>query len=79
MNGTALISGALSANGGETVNGMLELAPTGTATASAGHDSQQLKMYASAYNSSSKAVVTPHFVWEAEPTGNNTQRARGHA
>ncbi len=72
VNGTALISGALSANGGETVNGTLEMAPTGTATAAAGFNSQLLKLYASAYNSTSKAAVNPRFEWQATVTGNNT-------
>ncbi len=72
VNGTALISGALSANGGETVNGTLEMAPTGTATAAAGFNSQLLKLYTSAYNSTSKAAVNPRFEWQATVTGNNT-------
>jgi Chaperone of endosialidase len=71
VNGTALISGVLTANGGATVNGSLELAPTGTATATAGDNSQMLKFYTSAYNSTSKAVVNPRFEWQAEVTGNN--------
>ena len=71
VNGTALISGALTANGGATVNGSLELAP-GTATASAGDNSQMIKFYASAYNSSSSAVVNPRFEWQAGVTGNDT-------
>ena len=72
VNGTALISGALTANGGATVNGSLELAPTGTATAAAGDNSQMLKFYTSAYNSTSNAVLNPRFEWQAEVTGNDT-------
>ena len=72
VNGTALISGALTANGGATIGGSLELAPTGTATASAGDNSQMLKFYASAYNSTSKTVVNPRFEWQAAVTGNDT-------
>jgi hypothetical protein len=72
VNGTALISGTLSANGGETVNSTLELAPTGTATAAAGFSSALLKFYTSAYNSTSKAAVIPRFEWQADVTGNNT-------
>ncbi len=72
VNGTALISGALTANGGATIGGSLELAPTGTATASAGDNSQMLKFYTSAYNSTSKTVLNPRFGWQAEVTGNNT-------
>jgi hypothetical protein len=72
VDGTALISGALSANGGETVNGTLEMAPTGTATAAAGFNSQLLKLYTSAYNSTSNVAVNPRFEWQAAVTGNNT-------
>ena len=72
VNGTALISGALTANAGATLGGTLELAPTGTATASAADNSQTLKLYTSAYNSTSKAVVNPRFEWQAEVTGNDT-------
>jgi hypothetical protein len=59
--GTAQISGALTANGGATIDGTRELTPTGTATASAGNNSQLLKLYTSAYNSTSKAVLNPRF------------------
>ncbi len=72
VNGTALISGALTAKGGATVAGSLELAPTATATAAAGDNSQALKFYASAYNSTSGAVLNPRFEWQAEVTGNDT-------
>jgi trimeric autotransporter adhesin len=72
VNGTALISGTLTANGGATVGGSLVLPATGTATASGGFGSQLLKFYTSAYNSSTKAVVAPRFEWEAAVTGNNS-------
>ncbi len=72
VNGTALISGALTANGGATIGGSLELAPTGKATATAGDNSQMLKFYTSAYNSTSSAVVNPRFEWQAAVTGNDT-------
>jgi len=72
VNGSVLISGALTASGGETVNGMLELGPTGTATAARGFNSQLLKLSSSAYNSSSKASVDPRFEWQAVAHGNNT-------
>jgi trimeric autotransporter adhesin len=71
VNGSALVSGTVTA-GGVTANGVLEMAPTGTATASTGYNSQIIKMYSSAYNSSSKAVVNPRFEWEALVTGNDT-------
>jgi hypothetical protein len=72
VNGTALISGALTANGGTTLGGSLELAPTGTATATAGDNSRMLKFYTSAYNSTGSAVVNPRFEWQAAVSGNDT-------
>ncbi len=57
VNGTALISGALTANGGATIGGSLSCPATGTATATAGFNSQATKIYTSAYNSSTEAVV----------------------
>ena len=58
-------------------NGILQLPPTGTATASESFDSQIFKLYASAFNSSSKAVVQPRFEWEVELTGNDTATPNG--
>jgi hypothetical protein len=72
VSGTGLFTGLLSANGGATLGGTLELAPLGTATASGGFNSNLLKFYSSAYNSSSKSVVSPRFEWEAVESGNNT-------
>ncbi len=71
VNGTALVSGALTASG-VTATGTVELAPTGTATASTGYNSQFIKIYTSAYDSTTRAVVNPRFEWEAVPTGNDT-------
>ena len=72
VSGTGLFTGLLSANAGATLGGTLELAPLGTATASGGFNSQVLKFYSSAYNSSSKSVVNPRFEWEAAESGNDT-------
>jgi hypothetical protein len=77
VNGTELISGALTANGGETVGGSLEMAPTATATASTPYNSQVFKLYSSAYNSSTKAVVNPRFGWQARATENDTAAPSG--
>jgi hypothetical protein len=71
VNGTEFVSGLLIAGGGTFV-GPVELAPVGTATATTSYSSQYLKIYSSAYNSTSKAVVNPRFEWEANVTGNNT-------
>jgi hypothetical protein len=72
VKGTALITGALTANGGATVGGTLLLPATGTASTTSGFSSQLTKIYTSAYNAASRAVVQPRFEWEGEVTGNNT-------
>ncbi len=71
--GTATPTTTLNVVGtGATIDAPLALTATGTATVSAGFDSNLLKFYTSAYNSSTKAVVDPRFEWEAVPSGNNT-------
>jgi Chaperone of endosialidase len=72
VNGTTLLNGAVSIDGASTFVGALTIAPSGTATASTEYSSQLLKLYSSAYNSSSKTVVNPRFEWQAEPKGNNS-------
>jgi trimeric autotransporter adhesin len=67
----------LDVNGGTTVRGTLALATTGTATATAGKNSQPLDFTASAYNSSTKAAVAQKFQWQAEPAGNDTTAPTG--
>ena len=67
----------LDVKGGETVRGTLSLPATGTATASAGKNSQPQKLTASAYNNNTKAAVTQNFQWQAEPVGNNTPNPNG--
>ena len=47
----------------------LLLPATGTATAAKGFNSQLFKIYTSAFNSSSNAVVVPRFEWQGEVTG----------
>jgi trimeric autotransporter adhesin len=71
VNGTALTTGLLTANGGATIAG-LTLPACCIATASAGFDSSLLTFSASVYNSSTKAVVNPTFEWEAVESGNDT-------
>jgi hypothetical protein len=66
------INGAMTVNGGSTYNGQLLLPAAGTATASTFFDSQLIKLYTSAWNSSTKAAVAPRFEWEAEVTRNDT-------
>ncbi len=71
VNGTVTATG-LTMNGNSTFNGIALFPAQGTATASAGFSSQYFKMSASAYNSLTKAVVSPRFLLQAEPVGNNT-------
>jgi hypothetical protein len=67
----------LDVSGGATVRGALTLPATGTATSSTGSKSNPLDALASAFNSSSKAAVSQHFRWQAEPVGNNTSSPSG--
>jgi hypothetical protein len=69
---TATPATALDVNGAETVRGNLTLPAAGTATASAGKNSQPTTLTASSYNSSTKAAVAQNFRWQAEAAGNNS-------
>lgn len=62
----------LDVKGGSTIRGLFSLPATGTATASAGFNSQPQEQTASSYNSVAGAAVNQNFVWQAEPTGNDT-------
>src|SRR6516164_9490533 len=59
------------------VKGTLQLPATGTATATAGNNSQPASLQASAFNSSTKAAVNQTFNLQAEPTGNDTASPSG--
>ena len=59
------------------VAGKLNLPATGTATATAGKNSQPLDQTASAFNSSTKKAVSQLFQWQAEPASNNTSAPVG--
>jgi hypothetical protein len=74
---TLTVGGTLTVNGGTTQNGDLLLAPYGMATSSTGYLSHALKLNASAYNSSTKAVVSPRFQFQTEIFGNNTSTPGG--
>jgi hypothetical protein len=67
----------LDVSGGATVRGLLYLPTTGTATSTAGKNSQPLNLAASAFNSGTGAAVNQNFRWQAEPVGNNTATASG--
>jgi trimeric autotransporter adhesin len=59
------------------VKGILNLPATGTATASAGKNSQPQTLVTSAFNSSTSAAVAQTFQWQAEPAGNDTSSPSG--
>jgi len=63
--------------GSETVRGPLTLISTGIATATAGKNSQPIKLQASAFSSSTSTAVNQVFQWQAEPAGNNTAAPSG--
>jgi hypothetical protein len=74
---TTTPASTLDIKGGGTVRGTLSLPTTGTATASAGKDSQPIRQAASAYNSSTSTAVNQTFQWQAEPANNDTSSASG--
>ena len=59
------------------VNGKLNLAPTGTATASKGFNSTSNNYTASVFNSSSGLAVNEKFLFQTEPVSNNTSTPSG--
>jgi hypothetical protein len=63
---------ALDVKGGSTIRGLFSLPATGTSTATQGYNSQPTELTASSYNSATGAAVSQNFLWQAEPTGNNT-------
>lgn len=66
------------ATAGLDINGAQTLfLPLGTATASQGYDSGALSLVASSYNSGSGQAVAQQFLWQAEPSGNDTANASG--
>lgn len=69
---TLTVDGTMTVAGDSTYNGSLILPAMGTATASTAYNSQLIKLYTSAYNSSTKAVVPPRFEWQATAKANNT-------
>lgn len=67
----------LDVKGGTNIEGLLTLPATGTATASAGKNSQSQNFVASSYNSSTATAVSQTFQWRAEPLGNDTTTPSG--
>jgi hypothetical protein len=82
LSGTAgSFSGGLSATTGTfsspvSAAGTL-LTPTGTATSSLGFNSSALDLQASAYNSTSASAVAQDFLWQTEPSQNNSSNPSG--
>jgi len=62
---------------GVNVAGKLNLPATGTATSTAGKNSQPQTFVASAFNSGTSTAVAQTFQWQAEPVGNDTSTASG--
>ena len=75
---TLAVNGTMTVAGDSTYNGSLVLPAMGTATASTAFNSQLIKLYTSAYNSSTKAVVQPHFEWQASADGQRYGLPDGH-
>ena len=75
--GTAKPASTLDVKGGSTIRGLFSLPSTGTATASAGFNSQPMNLAASVFNSGTSTAVTQTFQWQAEPVGNDTSNATG--
>ena len=74
---TTTPASTLDVNGAGTVRGTLSLPATGTATASAGKNSQPASLQASAFNTSTSTAVKQTFNLQAEPTGNDTSSPSG--
>ena len=75
--GTTKPASTLDVKGGSTIRGLFSLPAAGTATASAGFNSQPMNLAASVFNSSTSTAVPQTFQWEAEPVGNDTSNATG--
>jgi hypothetical protein len=74
---TATPASTLDVKGAGTIRGALNLPATGSATATAGKNSQPLDLAASAFNSTSSTAVNQTFQWQSEPAGNDTSSPSG--
>ncbi len=75
--GTITPATTLDVKGAGTIRGTLSLPATGAATATAGKNSQPLKLTASAFNSTSSTAVNQVFQWQSEPASNDTTTPSG--
>jgi hypothetical protein len=74
---TSTPASTLDVKGAGTIRGLLSLPAAGTATATAGANSQPLDLAAAAFNSSTAKAQNETFQWQAEPTRNNTSTPSG--
>jgi hypothetical protein len=74
---TTTPTSTLDVNGTATIRGTLSLPTNGTATATAGKDSQGLNLVASSFSSSTGTAVNQTFQWQAEPANNDTANPSG--
>jgi hypothetical protein len=75
--GTTTPASTLDVKGGGTIRGLFSLPAVGTATTSAGFDSQPMKLTSSVFNSGTGTAVAQNFQWQAEPVDNDTSSATG--
>jgi hypothetical protein len=75
--GTTKPAATLDVKGGSTIRGLFSLPAAGTATATAGFNSQPTDLVSSAFNSGTNTAVPQTFQWQTEPVGNNTANATG--
>jgi len=74
---TAAPGATLDVNGTANIRGSLTLPASGTATATAGKDSQPQDFVASVFNSGASTAVPQKFQWQAEPLNNDKATATG--
>jgi hypothetical protein len=75
--GTAQPASTLDVKGSGTIRGLFSLPASGTATATAGFNSQPMDLVTSVFNSGTNSPVPQTFQWQSEPVGNNTSNASG--
>jgi hypothetical protein len=75
--GTTKPASTLDVKGGGTIRGLFSLPPTGTATATAGFNSQPMNLAASAFSSTTSTAVNQTFQWRTEPASNDTSTPSG--
>jgi hypothetical protein len=75
--GTTKPASTLDVKGGGTIRGLFSLPATGTATVTAGFNSQPMNLAASAFSSTTSTAVNQTFQWQAEPAGNDTSTPSG--